>query len=239
VPRDSFRSSFGSCLEDEVNNFGSFAKRFIEDGISSLLFQLNSSMDEKHSQIKDSFDEVYFGFKKNLNDLLFFDFNTSKNNYSGINSETKSYQHENFPNIYQNFAQDAQIINEDKSNIANNSSSMCKSEKTMKNNYSAKKYTDLMADFISQTNGKINNIAEVIAGKYNYSSEIKTRKLKRMWKWEDRLKYIESLSAEGTLSVNNNAQYIQQLQSVVKSNKYLRYKKKGYYLKLQELLVKF
>jgi hypothetical protein len=221
-----------------VNNVSSFAKKFIEDGVSSLLFHLNSSLDEKHNLIKESFDEVYFSLKNNLNDLMFFDFNTSKNNYSGFNSATKSYQHENFPNIYQNFAQDAQIINEDKSNIANNSSSMRKSEKTMKNNYSAKKYTDLMADFISQTNGKINNIAEVIAGKYYDSSEIKTRRLKRMWKWEDRLKYIENLSGEGTLSVDN-AQYIQQLQSVVKSNKYLRYKKKRYYLKLQELLVKF
>jgi hypothetical protein len=102
----------------------------------------------------------------------------------------------------------------------------CKKE-VHKNNY-RRKLEEICSECKSK---KINDVAEMLAGKYVYAYSIKEKTPRRMWKWTDRLSCIEEELRNCSPSINDS-KYLLEMKSALESNNYLRRKHKDIYEKL-------
>ncbi len=94
------------------------------------------------------------------------------------------------------------------------------------------KLEEICADCSSK---KINEVVDMLAGKYIYAYSVKERAPRRMWMWADRLACIENEMSNNSFA-NEDSKYLSKMRDALKTNRYLRRKHNDIYDKLNVCL---
>jgi hypothetical protein len=86
-----------------------------------------------------------------------------------------------------------------------------------------------------ERSAKMTELTTILSGEYCCAYSLKSRKPQRLWSWKSRLEHIESMMKDYVCSVQDK-KYLQEIKQVLKSNKYLRRKRKETYAKLTAYL---
>jgi hypothetical protein len=228
-----FRSyeTIKSSLEKDVNDIQFNVNRLIDEGISefAMIIQLSAIRNRKY--FEDAKDEIYSDVKSVFNYV--FRAGSEKDTVKNSNENDKSTDSKNkaiiiyspltknvnVKSYFTDRIEDANIIGKEYVN------------KNVRN----ENYTYLINNVISNSDSAISHAATVLSGKLCNSYGVRDRKPKRLWKWRDRLEYLQGIADESNFSEQNKEQ-IKELKFALQKNNYLKTKRKDIYEKINELL---
>ncbi|MFA6072679.1 MAG: hypothetical protein WC758_01030 [Candidatus Woesearchaeota archaeon] len=166
-------------------------------------------------KIKEDILDISFTTKKIFDDgvdIIRKKCQTSANSYSS----TISYFIDSFCEIAKNKIDDVFIVKQDElKNVSD-----CE-----------KNITDDKCACDFEKKDKVCVLEEIVSGKYVNSYNVKTRIERRMWRWDERIKYIEGLFLEDAFDLND-FQSINNIRTRLLKNSYLHRKRRDVYDKL-------
>lgn len=209
--------SYSKCLDDKLYDTYFFAKNRMGDVIQEIVSATMLSLKQCSKEFENSAENLYCDLKNSLKNLLLCD---EKRKYDGDRNTQFIFPDTNLIKKNRGFVhiEDAEIVDE---------------VYMQKNNY-----TSSINSFISLSNGKINSLAIVIAGKLCNSYGIKDKKPKRLWKWKDRIEYLKGYLNDNQISLDER-ENLGNLRNLIYKNKYLRYKRKDYFSYLDSCFAKY
>jgi hypothetical protein len=236
-----------SSLENDLRNIHLDTKNALSEDFYEMALRLQLSLEKNQKLIEESVDELYLTIKNAFENIFYCNKrnSTTKDNekisYALINSKFTTRDSKYFE------TEDAIIVED---HIQNNKMKLNAKETISKLNINAKdydnretrmqkyNYTSLINDVMSKSGAVICNIAQVMMGKLCNSYGVKDRQPKRLWKWEDRIDYLQGYLKENKLT---NAEQIQirELRTALQKNYYLKSKRKEYYKKIDDCLSQY